>query len=113
MKKHMVSILFVLSWISLAPAAQPQPGSADVSARVFNSTDISVPQLTVGEWKTLTFDLERWDTANLHDIAANISRLRAPVAGEILHFRQHHVGNSARQRLLGTTVSVKWKNTDR
>jgi len=86
MKKHMVSILFVLSWISLAPAAQPQPGSADVSARVFNSTDISVPQLTVGEWKTLTFDLERWDTANLHDIAMNTSRLRAPVAGKYYIF---------------------------
>src|SRR5215831_8348552 len=86
MKKHMVSILFVLSWISLAPAAQPQPGSGDVSARVFNSTDISVPQLTVGEWKTLTFDLERWDTANLHDIAMNTGRLRAPVAGKYYIF---------------------------
>jgi hypothetical protein len=82
MKKHLVSILFVLSWISLAPAAQPQPGSADVSARVFNSTDISVPQLTVGEWKTLAFDSERWDTANLHDIAANTSRLKAPITGK-------------------------------
>ena len=86
MKKHITTILLVLSWISLAAAAQPQQGAADLSARVFNSTDLTVPQMMPGEWKTLTFDSERWDTANLHDTATNTSRLKAPVAGKYYIF---------------------------
>ena len=86
MKKPMISMLFVMAWTSLALAAQSQPSSGDVSARVFNATDLSVPQLTAGEWKTLTFDSERWDTANLHETATNASRLKAPVSGKYTIF---------------------------
>jgi hypothetical protein len=87
MKKQMSAVLLLSSWIFVAVihGAQPQP-SGDVSARVFNSADISVPQMRVGEWKTLTFDSERWDTANLHDIAANTGRMKAPVAGKYTIF---------------------------
>jgi hypothetical protein len=81
-------VVLLLSWICITVtyAAQPQQRSVDVSARVFNSKDISVPQLNVGEWQTLTFDSERWDTANLHDTASNTGRLKAPVAGKYYIF---------------------------
>ncbi len=61
-----MSPLLVLSWISVAAvhAAQPQPPGNDISARVFNSADITVSSLKPGEWTSLTFDSERWDTAN-------------------------------------------------
>src|SRR4029077_16581987 len=87
MKKQMSAVLLLSSWIFVAVihGAQPQP-SGDVSARVFNSADISVPQMRVGEWKTLTFDSERWDSANLHDIAASTGRVKAPVAGKYTIF---------------------------
>jgi hypothetical protein len=87
MKKQLRAILLLSFWIFVAVAsgAQAEP-SGDVSARVFNSTDIAVPQLAVGEWKTLTFNSERWDTANLHDTATNTSRLKAPVAGKYYIF---------------------------
>ena len=50
------------------------------AARVFRST----PQ-TVGAANTiLSFDGERFDTANLHSPTANPSRLRAPLAGVYL-----------------------------
>jgi hypothetical protein len=87
MKKQISVVILLAAWIFVTSAygAQAQP-SGDYSARVFNSTDISVPQLNVGEWKTLTFDSERWDTANLHDTATNTSRLKAPVAGKYYIF---------------------------
>ena len=83
-----MSLLLVLSWISVAVvhAAQPQPPGNDISARVFNSTDITVPQLKPGEWQSLTFDSERWDTANLHETATNSGRLKALVAGKYYIF---------------------------
>ena len=83
-----MSLLLVLSWIwvAVAHAAQPQPPGNDISARVFNSTDITVPQLKPGEWTSLTFDSERWDTANLHETATNSGRLKAPVAGKYYIF---------------------------
>jgi len=86
--KTQMSFLFVLSWISVAVvhAAQPQTPTSDVSVRVFNSTDITVPQLKPGEWTSLTFDSERWDTANLHETATNSGRLKAPVAGKYYIF---------------------------
>jgi hypothetical protein len=87
MKTHM-SLLVVLSWISVAivHAAQPQPPGNDISARVFNSTDVTVPQLKPGEWQSLTFDSERWDSANLHETATNSGRLKGPVAGKYYIF---------------------------
>jgi len=83
-----MSLLLVLSWIwvAVAHAAQPQPPGNDISARVFNSTDITVPQLKPGEWTSLTFDSERWDTANLHETATNSGRLKALVAGKYYIF---------------------------
>jgi len=87
MKKQISAVLLLSASMFGAAAygAQAQP-SGDYSTRVFNSTDISVPQLNVGEWKTLNFDSERWDTANLHNTATNTSRLRAPVAGKYYIF---------------------------
>lgn len=77
--------LLLLFWISVAPVYAAQPAGNDVSARVFNSADVNIPQLALGEWKSLTFNSERWDTANLHD-SANPGRLKAPVAGKYYIF---------------------------
>ena len=66
-------------------SAATTPGN-DISARVFNSTDVTVPQLKPGEWTSLTFDSERWDTANLHETATNSGRLKAPVPGKYYIF---------------------------
>jgi hypothetical protein len=86
--KTPMSLLLVLSWISVAVVhgAQPQAPANDVSARVFNSADVNVPQLKSGEWTALTFDSERWDTANLHETATNSGRLKAPLAGKYYIF---------------------------
>ena len=86
--KTQMGLLLVLSWISAAVvhAAQPQPPANDVSTRVFNSADITVPSLKPGEWQSLTFNSERWDTANLHETATNSSRLKAPSAGKYYIF---------------------------
>jgi hypothetical protein len=83
-----MSLILVLSWISVAVvhAAQPQAPANDVSVRVFNSADINIPQLNPGEWTSLTFNSERWDTANLHETATNSGRLKAPVAGKYYIF---------------------------
>jgi len=86
--KTQLSLLLVLSWISVAVvhAAQPQAPGNDISARVFNSTDITIPQLKPGEWTSLSLNSERWDTANLHETATNSGRLKAPVAGKYYIF---------------------------
>ena len=49
--------------------------------RVYNSSNITITNAT---WMTLTFDSERWDTNNLHDINSNTSRLTAPNDGVYL-----------------------------
>ena len=87
MKTRIIPLL-VLTWISLAVAnaAEPQPAKGDVSARVFNSADISVEPSKPGEWKSLTFNSKRWDTAQLHDSATNPGRLKAPVEGKYYIF---------------------------
>jgi len=85
MKTHR-SFLFVLSWFFIGVAHAAQPSSSDISARVFNSVDVTVQQLRPGEWQSLTFDSERWDTANLHDNKTNAGRLKAPVAGKYYIF---------------------------
>ena len=84
--KMRVSLLLLLSWLSAAVVRAAQPPANDVSARVFNSADIAVPQLASGEWQSLTFNSERWDTANLHETTTNSSRLKAPVAGKYYIF---------------------------
>jgi hypothetical protein len=71
---------FVLDFGAVVHAAQPPAN--DISTRVFNSTDVTVPQLKPGEWTSLSFDSERWDTTNLHETATNSGRLKAPVAGK-------------------------------
>jgi hypothetical protein len=84
--KTQMSFLLVLSWISVAVVHAAQPPTNDVSARVFNSTDVNVPQLQPGEWTSLTFNSERWDTGDLHETATNSGRLKAPVAGKYYIF---------------------------
>ena len=112
MTRQLISFL-LLSWVGVAAvsAAQPQAPSNDVSARVFNSADISVPPLNPGEWQTLTFDSERWDTGQLHDTAANPGRLKAPIEGKYYIFAhitwQSPIGTGfwgVRLRLNGKTV---------
>jgi len=49
--------------------------------RVYNSSNIIIGHAA---WMTLTFDSERWDTNNLHDINSNTSRLTAPNDGVYL-----------------------------
>ena len=84
--KAQMSLLLVLSWIWVVAAHAAQPSGNDVSVRVFNSADITVPNMNPGEWTSLTFNSERWDTANLHETATNSGRLKAPVAGKYYIF---------------------------
>jgi len=110
MKTHR-SFLVVLPWMLIGVAQAAQPSSNDISARVFNSTDLTVQQLKPGEWQSLTFDSERWDTADLHDNRTNTTRLKAPVAGKYYIFAnitwQTPVGSGVfglRLKLNGKTV---------
>jgi hypothetical protein len=84
--KTQFGFLLVLSWISVAVVHAAQPSGNDVSVRVFNSADITVPNMKPDEWTSLTFNSERWDTANLHETATNSGRLKAPVAGKYYIF---------------------------
>ena len=84
--KTQMSLLLVLSWLSIAPVHAAQSPGNDISARVFNSADVTVPNMTPGEWTSLTFNSERWDTANLHETATNSGRLKAPAAGKYYIF---------------------------
>jgi hypothetical protein len=81
-----MSLLLVLSWILVAAVHAAQSPGNDISARVFNSADVTVSSLKPGEWTSLTFNSERWDTANLHETATNSGRLKAPVAGKYYIF---------------------------
>ena len=65
---------------------RPTRASTPCAAAWFNSADITVPNLKPGEWTSLTFNSERWDTANLHETATNSGRLKAPVAGKYYIF---------------------------
>jgi len=86
--KARMTLLLVLFWFpaSVVDAAQSQSTRDGVSARVFNSADINVPPLEPGEWQSLSFNSERWDTANLHETATNSGRLKAPLAGKYYIF---------------------------
>ncbi len=48
------------------------------SCRVFNSVQISIPNVTV---TGLTFDSEHWDNGGMHSTSSNTSRLTIPAAG--------------------------------
>jgi hypothetical protein len=76
--------IFLWTLVGVANAAET-PAPSSVSARIFNSADISVAPSKGDEWKTLTFDSKRWDTAQLYD-AANPGRLKTPVAGSYYIF---------------------------
>ena len=111
--KRRVLPFIVLSWIAVAAAsaAQRQAPANDVSVRVFNSADILVSQSNPGDWQTLTFDSERWDTRQLHESVKNPGRLQAPVAGKYYIFAhitwQSPIGTGfwgVRLRVNGTTV---------
>jgi len=84
--KTRMSLLLILSLISIAAVHAAQPSVNDVSARVFNSADVTVPNMNPGEWTSLTFNSERWDTANLHETTTNSGRLKAPAAGKYYIF---------------------------
>jgi hypothetical protein len=56
----------------------------DISARVFNSTNITIT--TSGATQVLTFDSIRWDTASLFTPTVHPGRLFAPVKGKYLIF---------------------------
>ena len=60
-------------WPKVPPAVAVQ----DISARVLNSVDLSIPNATT---TFLTFDSEHWDTASIHSPGADC--LVAPVAGK-------------------------------
>jgi hypothetical protein len=57
-------------------------GTRDVSARVFNSADITVPDSVNSFY--LSFDSEHWDTDNIHDTTTNPTRLTAQTAGKYM-----------------------------
>jgi hypothetical protein len=109
--KTQMSLLLILSLISVAVVHSAQPPTNDVSARVYNGADITVPQLKPGDWSSLSFDSERWDTANLHETGTNSGRLKAPVAGKYYVFAnitwESPIGSGLwglRLRLNGKTV---------
>jgi hypothetical protein len=52
--------------------------TAWVSARVYNSANISVAN---NSWQALTFDTERWDTDTIHSTTTNTGRLTCFTAG--------------------------------
>lgn len=56
----------------------------NISVRVFNSADISVPSAGPTP-QFIAFDSEHWDTADMHDLA-DPTRLTAPVGGNYLIF---------------------------
>ena len=85
MKTQMSLFLFCPGFRLQSCTPRSRAGN-DVSVRVFNSADINIPQLNPGEWTSLTFNSERWDTANLHETATNSGRLKAPVAGKYYIF---------------------------
>jgi len=107
--KTQMSLLLVLSWISVAVVHAAQAPTGDVSARVFNSADVTVPNMNPGEWTTLTFNSERWDTANLHQFGP----AKSICGGQILHLCQHHMGKPHSQRALGTASTTQRENSHR
>src|SRR5215475_15917341 len=115
-EKHMktrMSLLLILSWISVATVHAAQPSGNDVSVRVFNSADVTVPNMNPGEWTSLTFNSERWDTANLHETATNSGRLKAPAAGKYYIFANITWESPIGSGLWGTASTVEWQDCHR
>jgi hypothetical protein len=108
--KTQMRLLILLSWIWVAAVQAAQAPTGDVSARVFNSADVTVPNMKPGEWTSLTFNSERWDTTDLHETATNSGRLKAPVAGKYYIFANITWENPHRHRTLGTAPAVEWKD---
>jgi hypothetical protein len=94
--------------------AQTSAAPSDISARVFNSTNITIPHATIA---TLTFDSERWDTDNMHSTSSQTGRLTAQTAGKYLIFGQVRWGNNPTgyrdiQIALNGTASIAESVTD-
>jgi hypothetical protein len=107
--KTPISFLFVLSWIWVVAAHAAQPSANNVSIRVFNSADITVPNMNPGEWTSLTFNSERWDTANLHETATNSGRLKALAAGKYYLFANITWESPIRSGLWGLRLQLNGK----
>ena len=98
-----------MSWLSIAAVHAAQaPSGNDVSARLFNSADVTVPNMNPGEWTSLTFNSERWDMANLDETATNSGRLKTPVAGNYYIFA-NITWEAHRQRSLGAASAIEWE----
>jgi len=107
------SILVADSGESVGAAWQIMPACA-----VYNSAAIP---LTNGDWTTLTFDSERFDTDAMHSTSSNTSRLTIPAGGAGWYSLDLNVtislasgspGNTdvaLRFILDGTTVFKQWK----
>lgn len=81
--------------------------SDEISARVYNSTYLSIPNNTE---TTLTFDSERWDTDEIHSTVSNTSRLTAPTAGKYfiyahVRFSQNPTGRRLLRLKLGAPAT--------
>jgi hypothetical protein len=78
---------------------------ADVSVRVFNSTNTSVAN---GVPTPLPFDSERWDTAAIHDTVMDTSKLFATTPGRYVIFGHvNFVANPVGRR----QVYILWNGT--
>jgi len=86
----------------------------DISARVFNSTNVTLLHNTS---VALPFNTERWDTDSIHDTAVDPSRLTARTSGKYLIFGNvKFTGNSSGTRELlirlnGTTTIAEERVT--
>ena len=65
--------------VPYAYRAKMAESGMDISARVYNSTVLSIPNNTD---TVLTFNSERWDTDNIHSTVSNTSRLTVQTAGK-------------------------------
>lgn len=72
------------AWITIT-------GNKDISARVFNSSNISIANSTT---VLLDFDTDEFDTDTIHDVVTNKSRLTAKTKGK--YFITGHVKFAAR-----------------
>jgi len=82
----------------------PPPG--EISVRVFNSAGFNIPD---DSQTPLTWDMEEWDTANLHSTTTDTSRLTAPVAGKYLVFGSvnwNNLGSGGNR-----TVALRFNNS--
>lgn len=74
------------------PAWESAAAGTDISARVYNSANISVADVTQ---QVLTFDTEAFDTDTIHSTSSNTGRLTATTAGKYLIIGQALFRNNA------------------